>query len=107
MKKIVSTLVSLAALAAPVVAMGQISNNVPRINTNLLVIGNEIAIGAWIVFTIIAVVMFVIAGILFLTAAGDAEKVQNARNAFLWGVAGIVVGILAYTIITVVTSIIH
>jgi len=57
------------------------------------------------VFTIIAVVCFVIAGVLFLTAQGSPEKIQAARNAFLWGVAGVVVGVLAFTIISIVKSI--
>jgi hypothetical protein len=59
----------------------------------------------WIVFTAIAVIMFVISGILFLTAMGDAEKIKTARLSFIWGVVGVIVGIVAYSIINIMTSV--
>lgn len=107
MKKIALSLASLGAMVLPFVAMAQIGGNPPTINTDLVSLGNQIARGAWIVFTIIAVIAFVIAGVMFLVSGGDPDKITKARQAFLWGVAGIVVGILAFTIITVVTSVIH
>jgi len=57
----------------------------------------------WIVFTVIVIICFVAAGILFLTAAGSAEKVAKARSAFLWGIVGVAVGIVAYSIITLLS----
>ena len=69
---------------------------------NLTALGQTIINQVWIVFTIFAVICFVIAGILFLVSQGDPEKVTKARSAFLWGVAGVVVGVLAYTIIALV-----
>lgn len=59
---------------------------------------------AWQVFALIAVIMFIIAGVLFLTAQGEAEKLTKARSAFMWGVAGVVVGIVAYSILYIVGS---
>ena len=47
---------------------------------------NQITTIMWVVFGGIAVIMFVTAGILFLTAMGQPEKVQAARSAFIWGV---------------------
>lgn len=64
-----------------------------------------IAEAAGLVFSGIAVVMFVAAGVLFLTAGGEAEKITRARSAFVWGVAGVIVGILAFSIIGIVTNI--
>ena len=46
----------------------------------------------------------IIAGILFLVSGGDAEKIKTARNAFIWGVVGIVVGLLAFSIVSLVRS---
>ncbi len=105
MKKIVLSLITIGSVALPIIALAQIGGTPPTISLSLTQIGQKIASAAWIVFTIFAVVMFVIAGIMFLTASGDPEKILKARNAFLWGVAGIVVGIIAFTIITVVRSI--
>ena len=58
----------------------------------------------WVVFGLIALIAFVIAGISFLTAAGDPERIKTARTAFMWGIVGIVVGIIAYSIIAIIES---
>jgi len=102
-KKILALVV--LSLFLPVLTMAQIGGSPPSINTDLTSLGQKIANAVWIIFTIIAVIMFVVAGITFLTAQGDPEKVKGARNSVIWGVAGIVVAILAFTIIKVVTSI--
>ena len=65
----------------------------------------NIKAATWKVFGIIALICFVIAGILFMTAGGEPEKLQKARSAFMWGVAGVIVGILAWSIITIVETI--
>ena len=59
----------------------------------------------WIAFCAIVVICFVVAAILFLTSMGNAEKVSQARSAFIWGIAGVVVGILAYSITTIIGKI--
>jgi len=105
MKKIALSLLAVTLLSLPVLTFAQIGGAPPTISYDLTTMGNRIANAAWIVFTIIAVIMFIIAGILFMTAQGNAEKVQQARSAFMWGVAGVVVGIIAFTIITLVRSI--
>lgn len=58
----------------------------------------------WIIFGTLTVVFFVIAGILFLTAQGAPEKLKIARSAFIWGVVGVIVAIVAYSIIAIVSS---
>jgi hypothetical protein len=105
MKKIIVSLIALSVLALPVMALAQVGGTPPTITTDLTGLGNKIVNAVWIVFTVIVIIMFVIAGILFLTASGNPEKVAQARMAFLWGVAGVVVGVLAFTMITVVTKI--
>ena len=58
----------------------------------------------WVVAAGVAVIMFVAAGLLFLTAQGDSAKLKTARAAALWGVAGVVVIILAFSIINIVQT---
>ncbi len=99
-QKILTGLVSFSILAAPVLAFAQPTGQITSICQLVTKIENVV----WIVFGIIAVVSFVIAGVLFLTAAGNPEKVAQARTAFLWGVAGVVVGIVAFSIIAIVGS---
>jgi len=57
------------------------------------------------VFGGIAVISFVISGINFLTAFGNPAKIAQARQAFLWGVGGVIVGIFAYSAISVISKI--
>jgi hypothetical protein len=107
MKKITLSLVTTSLIVLPIIALAQVGGAPPDITLNLTTLGNKIANAAWIVFTVIAVVMFVVAGVKLLTAGGEPEKIQEARSAFVWGVAGVVVAILAFTIITLVSSILR
>ena len=67
---------------------------------------DDILNAVWMVFTAIAVIMFVVAGINFLTANGAPEKLNTARSALIWGTAGVAVAIIAYSIIAIVSGII-
>lgn len=100
MKKIIVVLTLLAVLAVPVLALAQPSGQIGSLEE----LANKIKVAVWTVFGIIALLCFIVAGVLFMTAAGNPEKVAAARNAFLWGVAGVVVGILAYSIVSIVES---
>lgn len=59
----------------------------------------------WIIFAAFAVIMFVWAGMLFLTASGDPSKLDKARKAVAWGVVGVAIGILAFSIVSIVSDI--
>lgn len=109
MKKIVLSLTSFGAIILPMAALAinnPISNPTGAAVGSMQDIINRIINGTWVIFGGIAVIAFLIAGVLFLTAGGDPEKITKARQAFLWGVAGVVVGIIAYSIISIVGSII-
>jgi len=102
MTKTKIALVTLGAMLLPVLAFAQPAVSIDSLTS--IVASIERAL--WIIFGAIAVICFVMAGILFLTAGGAPEKVQAARSAFIWGVAGVVVGIVAYSIIAIVSSVI-
>ena len=59
----------------------------------------------WKIFFVFAVVSFVISGIIFLTSMGDPAKIKTARLAVIFGVVGIAVALLAYSIVGIVTNI--
>ena len=110
MKKIKLVLTSLSALLLPIAASAQMQGTAPGgygTVGSLQQLIKALENAAGLVFGAIAVIMFIIAGIYFLTAGGEPEKVQKARSAFLWGIAGVVVGILAFSIIAVVGSVIR
>jgi len=81
----------LSALVLPSAAFGAVDS--------IQSLSVAIARVVWVVFTVIAVICFVIAGVMFLTARGDPAKLTLARSAFLWGLAGVAVGIVAFSII--------
>jgi len=51
-----------------------------------------------------AVVMLVYAGILMVSAQGEDEPVQKAKKIILWSVAGIVLVLLSYAIVSLVVD---
>ena len=59
---------------------------------------------AWMIFALVAVICFVTAGIMFLTAQGEPEKLKAARSSVNWGVLGIVVAIFAYSVVTILRT---
>ena len=58
----------------------------------------------WMFFAAFAVIAFLIAGFLFLSANGNASKVAQARDAVIWGIVGVAVGLLAFSIPFIVKS---
>lgn len=52
----------------------------------------------------IGIIAFVIAGILYLTAAGDEKKVGTAKSAMTAAITGIIVALIGFVIIQAVTT---
>ncbi|MBU3934456.1 pilin [Patescibacteria group bacterium] len=102
-KNLIALSLIAVVLCLPFLVSAQIIPD-PKTDITLDSLIHSIQDATWKVFGLIALIMFVVAGVLFLTAGGDPEKVGKARQAFLWGVAGVIVGILAYSIITFVTA---
>ncbi len=48
---------------------------------------------------ILAILMIVVAGMLYLTAAGDEKKTETAKNIIMYVVIGVAVALTAYTIV--------
>ena len=58
----------------------------------------------WSVAVAFIIVMFILAGFKFLTAQGDLSKVAEARQAVIWGLVGVAVVILAWSVILVIRN---
>ncbi len=107
MNKKLIVLNSLAALIAlPVIALaadvGPVPNAVPSLNVGEIV--DIIFSILWPIAVAFFVIMFVIAGFLFATAQGDPEKVKQARNAVIYGVVGVIVALLAWSIVFIIRN---
>ena len=109
-KNVVSFAVICATVALPLAALA-VNNPIQNVSGggvfDIQTLVNTVLSKLWIVFAAAAVIAFLYAGLIFLTANGAPDKIATARLAFLWGVVGIAVGILAYTIITIVSSLLR
>jgi len=56
------------------------------------------------IFGFIAVIAFVIAGFMYLFAAGDEGQIKKAKTYMVWSIVGIVVALSGLIIITAVTN---
>ncbi len=100
-KKLAILASSVVLLSSPLLAFAQISTPAtPTANTTLDVTGviNAILNLVWPLFIGFAVVMFLIAGFMFVVAQGDPKKVGDARMFVLWGVVGVAMGVLAFSL---------
>ncbi len=104
-KKLVA-LTSAVMLAAPLAIFAIVQPNTPNTLVGFSVIGlvNTVLNFIWPVFIGFAVIMFIVAAFYFITAQGEAEKVAEARQFVIWGIVGVAVGILAFTIPYVVQN---
>lgn len=57
------------------------------------------------IFGIIAVLAFVISGIMYLTAAGNTTQIEKAKTAMKWSIVGIVIGLGGVILIQTINSI--
>ncbi len=97
---IITSITLAALLASPAVILADINpGSAPSSqNLNITQIINIVLNFIWPLFVGFAVLMFIVAGFQFLTAQGDPSKVDQARMSVLWGVVGVVVGVIAFSI---------
>jgi hypothetical protein len=101
--KSIASAVSVALMAAPALALaafdptagggtGLPSGSIMGIVTNLM---------NWllIIIGIMGVIGFAIAGILYLTAAGDEDRIKSAKSAMIYSIIGVIVAILGVVIL--------
>ncbi len=60
----------------------------------------------WIlgIFGVLAVIAFVIAGIIYLTSAGDEDRAQQAKRAMTYSIIGVIVALMGLVIIYAVDN---
>lgn len=100
-KKLIALLSSGALLALPLITLADIQpGSAPTPNSGISVVDiiNKTLNFVWPIFVGFAVIMFLVAAFQFLTAQGDPTKVAGARQAILWGVIGVVAGIIAFSL---------
>ena len=56
------------------------------------------------IFGFIAIIGFVISGIMYLTAAGDDKRMGTAKNAMTYSIIGVIVALIGYVVVKTVDS---
>ncbi len=105
MRKKVKALISaasVAALVAPAMALAQFQppggTNLP--NSSIMEIVRNIMNWLLMLVGIVAVIGFAIAGILYLTAAGDEDRIGTAKKAMTWSIVGVIVALVGLVILS-------
>jgi len=90
-------------LALPSVGLAFVPDAIPNnIAISVTSVINGLFNVIWPVVVAVIIIMFIYAGVMFLVAQGDPGKVATARLAVIWGMAGVTVILLAFSIITIV-----
>lgn len=103
MKKIGYTL-AVSLMTVPSLAMAQFSTpsgtNLPTASlTNII---TNIMNWLLMIVGILGVIGFVIAGILYLTAAGDDDQIARAKKAMVYSIVGVLVALIGLVVIRAV-----
>ena len=99
MKKTISSLVLISLVFFPAVGLAYgFTPTQPGGQTVATAINNIIG---WVLGLLIAfaVIMLIVAGYYFVSAQGDTDKVKTARNFVVYAIIGVIVGVLAYTLV--------
>jgi len=106
MNKKIITSVSAILLSLPVTILaftpGSVPNAVPTLDVPGVI--DIIFSILWPITVAFFIIMFVLAAFLFATAQGDAEKVKSARAAVIWGIVGVFVALVAFSIVFIVRN---
>lgn len=55
----------------------------------------SILVVLWLILPAFAIIMFIMAGGLFLSAQGNPEDIKKAQKAFIWGIVGVIALIIS------------
>jgi len=89
-------LLSLPAVILAVFDPGPLPNAAPTLTVNTLV--DVLFSILWPIAVAFFIVMFLLAAFQFVSAQGDPVKIGTARQFVIWGVIGVVVALLAFSI---------
>ena len=105
-KKLAAFWVSLVGLmvASPVFAVGTTLEPPIKTNDVSTLIGNIIKM-ALSTFGALALLMFIIGGLTWMTSMGDAAKIKKGRDTVVWAALGIVLAFCSYAMVKFVYDI--
>ena len=105
-KKLIASSAITLLLSVPAVMLafspGNIPNAAPSLDINTLV--DVLFSILWPVAVAFFIVMFIMAAFRFATAEGSPDKITEARSFLIWGIVGVIIALLAFSIPFVVRN---
>lgn len=99
-KKLIASSAITLLLSVPAVMLafnpGNIPNASPTLDINTLV--DVLFSILWPVAVAFFIVMFILAAFKFATAQGDPSAIAAARSFVIWGIVGVIIALLAFSI---------
>jgi glucose uptake protein GlcU len=104
MKKIGKILVlgAIAGFASRVIAASSGGITIPNVGLPKGTIAGVVQnFTMWLlgIFGFLAIIAFIVSGIMYLTAAGDEKRQEKAKNQMYWSITGVIVGLMGYIVI--------
>jgi hypothetical protein len=102
-KKKILVVITMAAIAVPALALAQwtpdryVDTGLP--DAPVYIIIKNLMMMVLAIFGFIGIIGFAIAGIWYLTAAGDEDRMQRGKNAMMWSIIGVIVGLMGLVIL--------
>ena len=93
-------------MALPAVILAFDPGGIPNASAglNVITVIDLIFSILWPITVAFFIIMFILAAFLFATAQGDAEKIKSARSAVIWGIVGVFVALIAFSIVFIVRN---
>ena len=102
-KKIITISTFLVGLLAPTISLAEAVDPATWLNTLFTNVLNKLV---WPIFLGLAILMFIYAGYLYLTAQGEGSKIATANKTVIFAVIGIAVAIVAFSAVNIIKGII-
>ncbi|MBT4856648.1 hypothetical protein HON52_00470 [Candidatus Uhrbacteria bacterium] len=102
MKRIWAYIVSLSVLFIPLMSHAQVTITNPLGEADPRIIVARVIQGALSVSGTLALLMFIYAGMLWMTARGESAQVDKGKKIMVWAVLGIIVIASSYIITTAI-----
>ena len=98
--KSLASAVSVAVLTAPALAMAQFTppSDSGLSQAPIMDIIRNFMRWLLIIVGVLGVIGFAIAGILYLTSAGDEDRIKTAKNAMIYSIVGVIVALLGLVV---------
>lgn len=104
-KKYIIFFTYLFLLILPLVSLAQTPQRNQVTLAGIATIIFNVVVFIWQFFLGLVIIMFIFAGVKFLTAQGNPAEVATARKFVLWGLVGVAVAILGFAAVATVRSI--